>query len=115
MNRWLTGIRLSHGIRYNDLTQGAPLCRSGHLLQPKRTRQPGLSIHTVEMERPSTAYLRNMQLRFILYKMNLMDEGTECVPAETENKVSHHGGVKSAKKLRSGHHLPSLVSGRESQ
>ncbi len=71
--------------RYNDLAPGAPLVPGQVIyLQPKRARAAqGLDIHTVTagetMHSISQLYAVKQSS---LYKMNLIDEGTECRPGQ---------------------------------
>ncbi|MEZ4997558.1 MAG: LysM domain-containing protein [Bacteroidales bacterium] len=71
--------------RYNDLTQGAPLVPGQVIyLQPKRTKAAqGLSMHTVEAGETMYSISQKYAVKLSsLYKMNLMDEGTECRPGQ---------------------------------
>ena len=71
--------------RYNDLPPDAPL-KPGQLiyLQPKRSKAAeGNSIHVVKAG--ETMYILSQKYAVklsALYKMNVMDEGTECVPGQ---------------------------------
>ena len=71
--------------RYNDLPPDAPL-KPGQLiyLQPKRSKAAeGNSIHIVKAG--ETMYILSQKYAVklsALYKMNVMDEGTECVPGQ---------------------------------
>jgi LysM repeat protein len=71
--------------RYNDLPTDAPL-KPGQLiyLQPKRSKAAeGNSIHVVKAG--ETMYILSQKYAVklsALYKMNVMDEGTECVPGQ---------------------------------
>lgn len=71
--------------RYNDLPPGTPL-KEGQViyLQPKRGKAArGLSIHTVTSGETMYSISQKYAVRLSsLYKMNLMDEGTECVPGQ---------------------------------
>ena len=71
--------------RYNDLTPGTNL-KPGQViyLQPKRSRAAqGFSIHTVETGETMYVISQKYAVRLSdLYKMNLMDEGTECRPGQ---------------------------------
>lgn len=71
--------------RYNDLAPGAPL-EPGQViyLQPKRIRAAqGLSVHTVTAGETMHSISQKYAVRLSsLYKMNLMDEGTECRPGQ---------------------------------
>ena len=71
--------------RYNDLAAGAPLIPGQVVyLQPKRTRAAqGLSVHTVEAGETMYSISQKYAIKLSsLYKMNLMDEGTECRPGQ---------------------------------
>ena len=71
--------------RYNDLAAGAPLVPGQVVyLQPKRTRAAqGLSVHTVEAGETMYSISQKYAIKLSsLYKMNLMDEGTECRPGQ---------------------------------
>jgi LysM repeat protein len=71
--------------RYNDLSPGAPL-RPGQsiYLQPKRNKAAdGNSVHVVQTG--ETMYFLSQKYAIklsSLYKMNVMEEGTECVPGQ---------------------------------
>lgn len=71
--------------RYNELTPGAQL-KPGQViyLQPKRTSAArGLSMHTVEKGENMYSISQKYAIKLSsLYKMNLMDEGTECRPGQ---------------------------------
>lgn len=71
--------------RYNDLAPGAPL-KPGQViyLQPKRTKAAqGLSVHTVVAGETMHGISQKYAIKLSsLYKMNLMDEGTECRPGQ---------------------------------
>jgi len=71
--------------RYNDLPPGTPL-KEGQViyLQPKRSKAArGLSIHTVSSGETMYSISQKYAVRLSsLYKMNLMDEGTECAPGQ---------------------------------
>lgn len=71
--------------RYNDLPPGAPL-KEGQViyLQPKRSKAArGLSIHTVTTGETMYSISQKYAVRLSsLFKMNLMDEGKECVPGQ---------------------------------
>ncbi len=71
--------------RYNDLAPGAPL-KPGQIiyLQPKRTKAAqGLSVHTVAAGETMHGISQKYAIKLTsLYKMNLMDEGTECRPGQ---------------------------------
>jgi len=71
--------------RYNDLTPGTTL-KPGQViyLQPKRSRAAqGFSLHTVEAGETMYLISQKYAVRLSdLYKMNLMDEGTECRPGQ---------------------------------
>jgi len=71
--------------RYNELPQGASL-RKGQViyLQPKRSRAArGLSMHVVAVGDTMYSISQKYAVRLTsLYKMNLMDEGAECVPGQ---------------------------------
>ncbi len=71
--------------RYNELTAGAPLVPGQVLyLQPKRARAAqGLSVHTAEAGETMYSISQRYAVKLSsLYKMNLMDEGTECRPGQ---------------------------------
>jgi len=71
--------------RYNDLPPGTSV-RPGQIiyLQPKRNRAAGgYSIHVVQAGDTMRSISQKYAVRLTaLYKMNLMDEGTECVPGQ---------------------------------
>jgi len=71
--------------RYNDLAPGAS-ASPGQLiyLQPKRNRAAGgNSIHVAQAGDTMRSISQKYAVRLTsLYKMNLMDEGTECVPGQ---------------------------------
>jgi LysM repeat protein len=71
--------------RYNDLESGA-LLKPGQViyLQPKRSSAArGLSMHTVETGETMYSISQKYAIKLSsLYKMNLMDEGTECRPGQ---------------------------------
>ncbi len=71
--------------RYNELQPGAQL-KPGQViyLQPKRSGAArGLSIHTVETGETMYSISQKYAIKLSsLYKMNLMDEGTECRPGQ---------------------------------
>jgi LysM repeat protein len=71
--------------RYNDLESGA-LLKPGQViyLQPKRSGAArGLSMHTVETGETMYSISQKYAIKLSsLYKMNLMDEGTECRPGQ---------------------------------
>ena len=71
--------------RYNDLVPGTQL-RPGQViyLQPKRSSAArGLTIHTVEAGETMYSISQKYAIKLSsLYKMNLMDEGTECRPGQ---------------------------------
>ena len=72
-------------VRFNDLTAGAPLIPGQVLyIKPKRTRAAqGLLVHTVEAAETMHSISQKYAIRLSsLYKMNLMDEGTECRPGQ---------------------------------
>jgi len=67
--------------RYNDLAAGASLVPGQVLyLQPKRTRAAqGLSVHVVAAGETMYSISQKYAIKLSsLYKLNLMDEGTEC-------------------------------------
>ncbi|MRR23535.1 LysM domain-containing protein, partial [bacterium] len=71
--------------RYNDLAPGAPLTPGQIIyLQPKRTKAAqGLSVHTAIAGETMHSISQKYAIRLSsLYKMNLMDEGTECRPGQ---------------------------------
>lgn len=71
--------------RYNDLAPGAPLTPGQVIyLQPKRTRAAqGLSVHTAAAGETMHSISQKYAIKLsALYKMNLMDEGTECRPGQ---------------------------------
>jgi LysM repeat protein len=71
--------------RYNDLAQGTALVPGQVLyLQPKRTKAAsGLSMHTVVQGETMYSISQKYAIKLSsLYKMNLMDEGTECRPGQ---------------------------------
>lgn len=71
--------------RYNDLAAGTPLIPGQVLyIQPKRARAAqGLLVHTVEDAETMHSISQKYAIRLSsLYKMNLMDEGTECRPGQ---------------------------------
>lgn len=72
-------------IRYNDLAQGSTL-KPGQViyLQPKRARAAqGFTVHTVEAGETMRTISQKYAVKLAsLYKMNLMDEGTECRPGQ---------------------------------
>ena len=71
--------------RYNDLTPGTS-ARQGQViyLQPKRTRAAaGNSIHVAQAGDTMSSISQKYAVRLAsLYKMNLMDEGAECIPGQ---------------------------------
>jgi LysM repeat protein len=71
--------------RYNDLPPGTPL-KEGQViyLQPKRSKAArGLSIHTVASGETMYSISQKYAVRLSsLYKMNIMNEGIECVPGQ---------------------------------
>jgi len=71
--------------RYNDLAPGEQL-KPGQViyLQPKRSSAArGLTIHTVEVGETMYTISQKYAVKLSsLYKMNLMDEGTECRPGQ---------------------------------
>ena len=71
--------------RYNDLEPGSQL-KPGQViyLQPKRSSAVrGLSMHTVETGETMYSISQKYAIKLSsLYKMNLMDEGTECRPGQ---------------------------------
>jgi len=71
--------------RYNDLAPGSHL-KPGQViyLQPKRSGAArGLSMHTVETGETMYSISQKYAIKLSsLYKMNLMDEGTECRPGQ---------------------------------
>jgi LysM repeat protein len=71
--------------RYNDLAPGTQL-RPGQViyLQPKRSGAArGLTMHTVEAGETIYSISQKYAVKLSsLYKMNLMDEGTECRPGQ---------------------------------
>lgn len=72
-------------LRYNDLAPGTPLVPGQVIyLQPKRTKAAqGLSVHTVEPGESMYSISQKYAVKLSsLYKMNLMDEGTECRPGQ---------------------------------
>ena len=71
--------------RYNDLPPEAPLKPGQFIyLQPKRSKAAeGNSIHVVKAG--ETMYILSQKYAVklsSLYKMNVMEEGTECVPGQ---------------------------------
>lgn len=72
-------------IRYNDLPPGTN-ARPGEIiyLQPKRNKAAGgYSIHVAKNGDTMRSISQKYAVRLnALYKMNLMDEGTECVPGQ---------------------------------
>ncbi len=71
--------------RYNDLPPDAPLKPGQFIyLQPKRSKAAeGNSIHIVKAG--ETMYILSQKYAVklsALYKMNVMDEGTECIPGQ---------------------------------
>lgn len=71
--------------RYNDLAQGSPLVPGQVIyLQPKRTRAAqGFTVHTVEGGETMRTISQKYAVKLAsLYKMNLMEEGTECRPGQ---------------------------------
>jgi len=71
--------------RYNDLAPGASLVPGQVVyLQPKRTRAAqGFSVHTVETGETMYGISQKYAIKLSsLYKMNLMEEGTECRPGQ---------------------------------
>lgn len=71
--------------RYNDLSAGSPLVPGQVIyLQPKRTKAAqGLSVHVVDAG--ETMYIISQKYAVklsSLYKMNLMEERTECRPGQ---------------------------------
>jgi len=72
-------------IRYNDLPPDAPL-KPGQLiyLQPKRSKAAeGNSIHIVKAGETMHILSQKYAVKLsALYKMNVMDEGTECIPGQ---------------------------------
>ena len=71
--------------RYNELAPGAQL-KPGQViyLQPKRsTAARGLTMHTVTAGDTMYSISQKYAVKLSsLYKMNLMDEGTECRPGQ---------------------------------
>jgi len=71
--------------RYNDLAPGATL-KPGQViyLQPKRSKAAqDFSLHTVEAGETMNSISQKYAVKLSsLYKMNLMDEGTECRPGQ---------------------------------
>jgi LysM repeat protein len=71
--------------RYNDLAPGVQL-KPGQViyLQPKRsTAARGLTMHTAEAGETMYSISQKYAIKLTsLYKMNLMDEGTECRPGQ---------------------------------
>lgn len=71
--------------RYNDLEAGTALTPGQVIyLQPKRTKAAeGLSVHTVAAGETMYSVSQKYAIKLSsLYKMNLMDEGTECRPGQ---------------------------------
>jgi len=71
--------------RYNDLTPGAPLTPGQVIyLQPKRAKAAqGMSVHTAVAGETMHSISQKYAIKLSsLYKMNLMDEGTECRPGQ---------------------------------
>ena len=71
--------------RYNDLSAGAQLVPGQVLyLQPKRTKAAqGLSVHTAVTGETMHSISQKYAIKLsALYKLNLMDEGTECRPGQ---------------------------------
>ena len=71
--------------RYNDLAPGTPLTPGQVIyLQPKRTKAAqGLSVHTAVAGETMHSISQKYAIKLSsLYKMNLMDEGTECRPGQ---------------------------------
>jgi LysM repeat protein len=71
--------------RYNDLPSGARL-QPGQIiyLQPKRRRAaPGNTMHTVSEGETMYSLSQKYAVKLSsLYKMNIMEEGTECIPGQ---------------------------------
>jgi len=71
--------------RYNDMTPGT-LLQPGQVLylQPKRSKAAqGLSMHTVSTGETMLSISQKYAVRLSsLYKMNLMEEGSECKPGQ---------------------------------
>ena len=71
--------------RYNDLAPGAPLLPGQIIyLQPKRTKAAqGLTLHTAAAGETMHGISQKYAIKLSsLYKLNLMDEGTECRPGQ---------------------------------
>jgi len=71
--------------RYNDIPAGTGV-RPGQIiyLQPKRNRAAGgYSVHVAKAGDTMRSISQKYAVRLTaLYKMNLMDEGTECAPGQ---------------------------------
>ncbi len=72
-------------VRYNDLAPGAPL-KPGQVLylQPKRNKaEAGFNLHTVLPGETMYSISQKYAIKLSsLYKMNLMEEGTECATGQ---------------------------------
>lgn len=72
-------------VRYNDLAPGTPL-KPGQVLylQPKRNKaEAGFNIHTVLPAETMYSVSQKYAVKLTsLYKMNLMEEGTECATGQ---------------------------------
>jgi len=72
-------------VRYNDLASGTPL-KPGQVLylQPKRNKaEAGFNLHTVLPGETMYSVSQKYAVRLsALYKMNLMEEGTECATGQ---------------------------------
>lgn len=72
-------------VRYNDLVSGAPL-KPGQVLylQPKRSKaEAGFTLHTVMPGETMYSISQKYAVKLSsLYKMNLMEEGTECATGQ---------------------------------
>ncbi len=72
-------------VRYNDLAPGAPL-QPGQVLylQPKRNKaEAGFNLHTVLPGETMYSISQKYAVKLSsLYKMNLMEEGTECATGQ---------------------------------
>jgi len=71
--------------RYNDVPAGVQLLTGQVVyLQPKRSRAAeGTSVHVVKTDETMYSLSQKYAVRLSsLYKMNVMEEGTECVPGQ---------------------------------